>query len=184
MKHSNDAHWHWQAHATVDNAALIDWLQDAGSLTVRLRAHCHEFKVQLLKTRAITLTRSQAKWLGSPAGYCREVLLWCDNKPWIYASSLYSAAALNAVPALGGLGNKALGELMFDDPTLTRSPFEYAALARAEYQSLIQSHSHIIPLTQPMPEDLLWARRSVLAIPKAQVLVTELFLPVVCAYQE
>lgn len=190
MKPTADAQWHWQSDAALALPGLKHWLQDTGSLTVRLRHCCQDFKVQLLNTRAkVPLSLSQATWLGESEGYCREVLLLCDNVPWVYASSVYSPASLDAVPALGGLGDKALGELMFENPKLSRSCFEFAALSATSYHVLSQ---HLAPWlvhlpsspAAPVSEILPWARRSVLAIPEAKVLVTELFLPAANAYQE
>ncbi|WP_227875176.1 chorismate--pyruvate lyase family protein [Oceanisphaera profunda] len=190
MNTTLDAHWRWQFAAPVQlastadsNSSLSHWLQDTGSLTARLRQHCKQFRVQLLNTRAnVSLTPSQANWLGETHGYCREVLLLCDEQPWIYASSLYSNTALQAVPALGGLGQKALGELLFDHPQLMRSQFEFAQLTALESQQLTQQ-VHPSPLNMH-PNRPLWARRSVLAIPQASVLVSELFLPAASPYQE
>lgn len=195
MNLTADAHWRWQLATPLAQSSLSHWLQDRGSLTARLRLHCCEFRVQLLSTRAdVRFTQSQANWLGETHGYCREVLLLCDEQPWIYASSLYSHAALEALPALGGLGEKALGELLFDNPQLVRRPFEFAQLAAIEYQRLVQQvrpqlserASHIYTATDADTDADIrpWARRSVLAIPEASVLVTELFLPAASAYTE
>ena len=202
MSATADAHWHWQLAVPLAGLSMNNWLQDSGSLTARLRLCCQQFRVQLLNTRAdVPFTASQARRLGDTHGYCREVLLLCDEQPWIYASSLYSSAALKAVPALGGLGQQALGELLFDNPQLVRGAFEFAQLTALEFQQLQLSLS--ATLSQPQPaaglrqsptdvniefdtdtEPLPWARRSVLAIPKARVLVSELFLPAATAYRE
>ena len=121
---------------------MNNWLQDSGSLTARLRLCCQQFRVQLLNTRAdVPFTASQARRLGDTHGYCREVLLLCDEQPWIYASSLYSSAALKAVPALGGLGQQALGELLFDNPQLVRGAFEFAQLTALEFRSRLHSRN-------------------------------------------
>ena len=187
MNGSADADWCWQLAAPLAPPSLAHWFQDTGSLTARLRLHCQQFRVQLLNTRAnVPLTPSQADWLGETHAYCREVLLLCDEQPWVYASSLYSPAALEALPALGGLGEKALGELLFDNPQLVRSRLEFAQLTESCYQTLTAQLA--APLSRFSAADdasmLPWARRSILAIPKAQVLVSELFLPAACAYRE
>ncbi|MBO1519872.1 chorismate lyase [Oceanisphaera sp. DM8] len=163
-------------------------MQDRGSLTERLRQYCQHFRVQLLNTAQVKLTADQAAWLGVERAYCREVLLLCDEQPWVYANSLYSPAALSAVPALGGLGDSALGELLFEHPLLTRSEFEFARLTVGQCQQLNQrltsgaqptAELHVL-LSQLLAGNvtgLPWARRSVLATPEAAVLVSELFLP-------
>lgn len=203
MIYPTDASWSWntrQPESQLESQPecqqeLCDWLQDTGSLTERLRQCCQHFRVQLQRTRAqVSLTVDQAAWLGVDRAYCREVLLLCDNQPWVYASSLYSPAALKAVPALGGLGERALGELLFEHPKLTRSDFEFAQLTRNQWQQLLQEQAELGPAslfsniptnTQASASDALpWARRSLLAIPQAGVLVTELFLPAAQRYRE
>ena len=193
MNAAADAHWGWQSALPLTELNIQHWLQDTGSLTARLRLCCQQFRVQLLNTRAqVPLTPSQAHRLGVTHAYCREVLLLCDEQPWVYASSLYSSAALAGVPALGGLGQKALGELLFDNPRLVRSPFEFAQLTSLEFQQLQlairASFSHAqSDASTTLDADAAWrpwARRSVLAIPKARVLVSELFLPAAIAYRE
>lgn len=179
---SADANWSWQSTASTI-AMLNSWLQDTGSLTERLRRHCQHFNVQLQATRPhVKLSAEQQGWLGAKQANCREVLLLCDGQPWIYASSLYTQSAEQAVPALAGLGERALGELLFEHPQLTRSAFEFAQLNQAQWQGLQQTQqlTSLVNSTQLLP----WARRSVLAIPQAQVLVTELFLPQEHVYQE
>lgn len=190
-----DAGWNWSARLPESHPELCHWLQDTGSLTERLRLCCRHFRVQLQRTRAqVSLTPEQADWLGVEQAHCREVLLLCDQQPWIYASSLYSASASDAVPALGGLGQRALGELLFEDPRLTRSDFEFARLTASQWQQWVQqqgagqetpgmSLSSMCPQTFA-PAALPWARRSLLAIPQASVLVTELFLPAARVYRE
>lgn len=191
MSYSVDAHWSWTTSLPDlggdtqmqlrPRSHLCDWLQDKGSLTERLRQCCQHFRVQLLNTAQVKLTTEQTAWLGVERAYCREVLLLCDEQPWVYASSLYSPAALSAVPALGGLGERALGELLFEHPLLTRSEFEFAQLTAPHWQQLVQEHTQLDG-QQPAVQagsavNLPWARRSLLATPQAGVLVSELFLP-------
>lgn len=202
MKATTDAYWEWQVSVPSEQPTLSHWLQDTGSLTERLRLHSTQFRVQLLSTHSqVPLTAEQASWLGEDQAYCREVLLLCDEQPWIYASSLYSNAAHDAVPALGDLGPRALGELLFDHPALVRSRFEFAQLSGPQCQQLthnIQQQSRQFELFTAFNSTLLerescektatpmlpWARRSLLSIPEASVLVSELFLPVAVAYRE
>lgn len=190
-----DAGWNWSTRLPDSQPELCHWLQDTGSLTERLRLCCQHFRVQLQRTRAqVSLAPEQADWLGVEQAYCREVLLLCDEQPWIYASSLYSSSASDAVPALGGLGQRALGELLFEHPRLTRSNFEFARLTASQWQQLVQQQSTVqetsgAPLLSTpgqvfSPAVLPWARRSLLAIPQASVLVTELFLPTAQVYRE
>ncbi|ATG72570.1 chorismate--pyruvate lyase family protein [Zobellella denitrificans] len=179
MTASIDHRWGWSAASPLGWPALCDWLRDPGSLTERLRRHCRDFRVEVLASEALlSLTPQQKALLDCEQAYCREVLLYCDETPWVYASSLYSPATRAAMPQLTGLGRRALGELLFDAPDLQRSTFEFAELTNDERIRLCHRAG-----LDPSPGPL-WGRRSVLATGRARVLVTELFLPAVPAYQE
>ncbi|GHA13469.1 chorismate--pyruvate lyase family protein [Oceanisphaera arctica] len=185
MINTADHAWHWGPELPQSQLPLCNWLQDAGSLTERLRRHCRQFRVQLQSTTAeITLTPTQAAWIGAERAFCREVLLLCDEQPWVYASSLYSPSTLNVVPALAGLGQRALGELLFEDPQLQRREFEFAQLTAAQWRQLAQMQSIVQDTAPGDSYPLPWARRSLLATGQAGVLVTELFLPAAQAYRE
>ncbi|MFP2769100.1 chorismate--pyruvate lyase family protein [Oceanisphaera sp. KMM 10153] len=185
MTNTADHDWHWGPELPRSRMPLCNWLQDTGSLTERLRRHCRQFRVQLQSTTAeITLTPTQAAWIGADRAFCREVLLLCDEQPRVYASSLYSPSSLHAIPALGGLGQRALGELLFEDPQLLRSDFEFACLTEAQWRQLSRMQGMTQHLDQLANGPSLWARRSLLATGQAGVLVTELFLPAAQAYRE
>lgn len=177
-----DQGWHWLTGQSLPalSPLLTDWLFDRGSMTERLRRHCRDFRV-VVRTQAdeVALEPALAERLGGDRAFCREVLLYCDDVPWIYASSLFSHASLDACPELAGLGQKALGELLFGQPGLARSPFEFTGLSPGEQAALARRID--MPLTADFP---LWGRRSSLQTGGAQVLVTELFLPRAQAYQE
>ncbi|MDV2858743.1 chorismate--pyruvate lyase family protein [Oceanimonas sp. CAM02] len=177
---SIDNDWHW-GQLPPASPALQSWLHEPGSLTRRLRRHCAQFHVKVLADGVLRpLMPAQAEWLQAEQGYCREVLLCCDNLPWVYATSLYSPATQAALPALSGLGSKALGELMFEAPDLTRTPFELTGLTPTQYQQLA-AHAG---LAATEPATMPWARRSALSTGQASVLVTELFLPNSAPYQD
>lgn len=177
-----DQEWHWLTGPAMPELSplLTDWLYDRGSMTERLRRHCRHFRVEVRASADdIALEPALAERLGSPRAFCREVLLYCDDAPWVYASSLYSGASLDACPELAGLGQKALGELLFEHPGLARSQFEFAGLGHEELAVLARRIE--LPLVADFP---LWGRRSTLQAGGAQVLVTELFLPRAWAYKE
>ncbi|WP_245748860.1 chorismate--pyruvate lyase family protein [Oceanisphaera psychrotolerans] len=185
MTNTVDHAWHWGPELPPSRMPLCSWLQDTGSLTERLRRHCRQFRVQLQSTTAtMALTPAQAAWIGAERAFCREVLLLCDEQPWVYASSLYSPSTLDAVPALAGLGQRALGELLFEDPRLVRSEFEFARLTEPQWRQLAQQQDLSQQIAQEAGASLPWARRSLLATGQAGVLVTELFLPAAQAYRK
>lgn len=175
-----DHAWNWGTALPAGRPRLCDWLEEAGSLTRRLRQHCRDFRVEPLAEASLRpLGAEQVLLLGAEQAYCREVLLLCDDHPWVFASSLYSPDTREALPALAGLGRRALGELMFEAADLSRSRFQFAGLDSRQYRRLAD-HAGLAPEPAASP----WGRRSVLSTSRARVLVTELFLPAANAYQE
>ena len=96
----------------------------------------------------------------------REVLLMCNNEPWVYARSILPFSSLQgSLRFLRKLKNSALGALLFKDPKLTRSCFEIAKIELPE---------HLLPEAKVR---LLYNRRSLFHLHQQPLLVTETFLP-------
>lgn len=159
---------------------LIDWLCDPSSLTARLKSHCAEFHVEVLGQH---IEKCQAKEACSaiPAGsqvLVREVLLYCDNKPHVFARSLLPMDSLNGEQqTLANLGSQPLGQVLFNDPSLRREAIE---VARFNHCSVVAELCNKLSVR---PEGDLWGRRSLFFINDKPLLVAEIFLPDANAYQ-
>lgn len=140
------------------------WLQDRGSLTLRLtRAAGGEFAVRVLCQHWATPSADEARALNMPPrqlALIREVeLLGRDGTPWVYARSVLPAATLTGRERrLRQLGDRSLGSLMFSDPSLSRSPLMASCLRDSTGKRY-------------------WARRSVFRLHNKPLLVCEVFLP-------
>ena len=174
----------WHTAATVHKFSLPDklrrWLLDDGSLTRRLRTICSEnFRVKILHQGRAAPMVNEAQRLGIPAQqwvFCREVLLYCDNRAMVYARTVIPAAALKGrLRRLANLGEKPLGEILFADPHIKRGGLEIAQLQLGEllYEKLLQAK----PCNQPLGEKAIWARRSAFLYHDKRLLVSEIFLP-------
>ncbi|WP_066337899.1 chorismate--pyruvate lyase family protein [Azohydromonas lata] len=105
--------------------ALGRWQRAPGSLTARLKQLGKHFEVQTLRQRVAPLLREERRELGVGRFLVREVILLVDGQPLVWARSVAPARSL-AGPwrALGGLGTRPLGQLLFDDPRVARSPLK------------------------------------------------------------
>lgn len=103
--------------------ALRRWQRAPGSLTARLKGLGEHFEVLTLRQRVAPLLREERRELGAGRHLVREVILQVDGVPLVWARSVAPARAL-AGPwrALAGLGARPLGQLLFDDPRVARSP--------------------------------------------------------------
>jgi chorismate--pyruvate lyase len=152
-------------------AASRTWLQDDGSLTVRLiELNLGKFCVERLYQGWQLPLLSECKLLGvSPRqrALVREVGLMLGHKTVVFARSVFPIASLTGDLAhLRYLQNKSLGAILFKHPGMRRSPFELARIG---------GDSDYLPATlhQDTPA---WGRRSRFVIGGRSLMVSEVFL--------
>ena len=146
------------------------WLLDNGSLTERLIARAQgDFRVEvvaqgwsrpnLLEARALQVDPRLRVLV-------REVRLIGRGEAWVHARSLIPATTLTGRHRkLAHLGDRPLGQVLFNDPTMRRDAIETAS----------------IPLYTPGQRA--WARRSVFRLDGKPLLVSEVFLPALLSLQ-
>lgn len=164
---------------------LKGWLLDPNSLTARLKSHCQQFRVELLGQHIEPCQENEAVSL-IPAGeqvLVREVLLFCDDKPHVFARSLLPLSSLTGdEQALANLGTQSLGQVLFNNPSLKRQAIEVA---------LFDKNSAVAKMTAQLAnssisatgDDNLWGRRSIFVLEGKPLMVAEVFLPGTFAYQ-
>lgn len=161
------------------SANIRAWLLAPGSTTKLFNT---------LSQRPMQIRRLQQAWqvplraethkLGLPLHkqvLLRQVELWCDDHPWMYArAAIPSETLIGKYQQLKRLGTRPLGDILFRDPLMKRSPFEVALLksTHVEYQLAIDD----LPI-QPKADVSLFARRSVFLLNHEPLLLTEIFLP-------
>lgn len=164
----------WNGSTIGCEQALVPWLHDHGSLTLRIQQRCDHFAVRPVRSGLARIARDESTLLGTPLqqlAYSREVFLYADGRPVVFAHSTCAARHLRgAWGSLAGLGNKPLGAMLFAHPLVERKPLRFKALRS----------SHPLYRQASMPGDMppgLWARRSLFYLHDAPLLVTEVFLP-------
>ncbi|MHA6910367.1 chorismate--pyruvate lyase family protein [Ralstonia pseudosolanacearum] len=160
------------------------WAVGVNSLTARLRAASSSFRVELLgQGRAMPL-RDEWRCLGLPRAaetLAREVLLICDDAPVVYAHTIVHPRSVAADwPFLRALGTQPLGHALFADPRVARGAFEFALLD-GRHPLVRQAHA-ALGGTLPGAMARLPARRSVFRRGVSAMLVTEVFLPALAAF--
>ncbi len=175
----------WQPHVLALNApsGYAPWLTEAGSLTARLKAHSHSFRVQRLHQRTARCLSDEAGVIGlHQAGRVleREVLLRCDNTPAVFAHTVVpTSATASDWPLFSALGERSLGTTLFGDPLVRRGVLEFARLreghplARRAWAAL-RENGVALPRAH-----ILYARRCLYRRRQGSLLVTEVFLPTV-----
>lgn len=154
---------------------LVPWLRDRGSLTQRIQQHSSHFAVHNIYSGLARIAHDESVLLEiapQRLAYSREVFLYADNLPVVFAHSVLARERLcDAWTAVRALGNKPLGALLFAHPLVERNPLHYQALRSTH--SLYQRSAKVLR----DPPRRLWARRSLFYLHGAPLLVTEVFLP-------
>jgi len=152
-------------------AAVWPFISEEGSLTERLKAKAGAaFHVEVLKESEVPLLAQDAALLHAKAGepaYLRQVYL-CGSEPLVYARSV---AVGEGRRWLKELGDNPLGQRVFADKDARRGPIEVTCLAPGEplYEVAVAGFA-----AKP---GKLWARRSLLTVGAAAILIYECFLP-------
>lgn len=171
---------HWQNPKQFSVAAqLLDWLLDPNSLTLRLKKYCQHFRVEVLGQAIERCSESEANediHTGEQV-LVREVLLYCDDVPQVFARSLIPLTSLTGEQQqLAHLGTQSLGQVLFNHPDLKRKCIEISSF---DQQSQVSQLSRYLDLSVTTP---LWGRRSVFLLEQKPVMVAEIFLPNAFAY--
>ncbi len=159
---------------------LRNWLLDTGSLTERLQSQCRHFDLQLLGQRQMQPELEEIEHIlavnPSAEGQTwqvREVVLKGNHQPWVFARSIICDALCAA--DFAGLGNKPLGQIIFNDKRFTRHPFQICELTPS---------CGINGKLKVRDDVTLWGRRSVFSFGDLCLMVAEVFLPDSPAYQQ
>ncbi|MFZ5524143.1 MAG: chorismate--pyruvate lyase family protein [Pseudomonadota bacterium] len=170
---TSDKFWHGAALGC--GADLAPWLRDHGSLTQRIQQRCASFAVRNVHSGLARIALDESALLGVAAqqlAYSREVFLYADDSPVVFAHSVVAMEHLRgAWAAVRSLGSKPLGAMLFAHPLVERRPLHYKALRNTH--PLHQRAAAVLS----DPPDRLWARRSLFHLRGAPLLVTEVFLP-------
>jgi chorismate lyase len=161
------------------------WLIDSGSLTKSLQQKYANFAVKPVAVNFAKAVVEEAALLRLPThktALIREVLLFGNNRPVVFAHSVLPRASLRgAWNGLGRLGNKPLGATLFANAKVKRTPLSYKKLSKNHvlYRRALKNLAatqQMVPKPMQAPT-FLWARRSIFSLNCATILVTEIFLP-------
>lgn len=106
-------------------------------------------------------------------GFVREVLIYADKSPVIYAKTVFPAETLDETnAALKTLGNQSLGDILFKSDKSSREYIEYAVLNQTS-----ELYQRIEQFSSLKNHELIHTRRSLFLMEAKPLLVLEAFLP-------
>lgn len=149
------------------------WLRDPGSLTKKLReSPYHKIRLHLIsagwghadleESLFLNITSQQPVWV-------RELEWKMSDECWISARVVIPDQAFNhsEFQKILILGSHSIGDLLFNNPTTTRGPFEFSQLL-----------GYRTPPYVPKTLKPIWARRSIFSFENYPILISEFFLPI------
>ena len=139
-----------------------DWLFDNGSLTAKLQNICDKFEVLLL---------SKGWHRYSDEYSVRQVLLFGDNRPWIWGVTTIRTEDLVKSPALSTWKDAPLGHLLFSKGVIHQRKFEIADFSQDS------SFVRIFDSYYDKNHGPIWARKAEIWYEAIPLSLTEVFLP-------
>ncbi len=139
--------------AKITSSKARKYLLDNSSLTAKLKQKYPDFRVKLLSEKKANINANENDIFTelNTDFYIREVLLFGNNKPVVFARSVIPDN--KEVANILGLGNKPLGEVLFNNDKIKRGLIQYT-----------KTNNNI------------WAKRSVFYLQNSKILVCEFFL--------
>ena len=135
MHQRNHLELNWQHSPTLSDLPekLGEWILHPGSFMDRLRHFgAKSPEVQLLHQSWQLPALNEKSILDmaeSEQALIREVLIYSPGKKWMYARTVFPRKTLTGdESALSQLENRSLGSVLFNDPTIQRSPFDVVCL--------------------------------------------------------
>ena len=120
----------------VQNKEIISWLTESGSITSRIKSFSN-FRLKLLRDGPGKLDASEDDLIitNYKENNIREVVLYSDEEPFIYAKSILPLETIRlGLGALGNLKENPLGDILFSNPQIKK---KYMLFAKFELNKRI-----------------------------------------------
>lgn len=174
---------HWQNKAITElelsDGNFHSVIFEEGSLTYLLQAYCQgEFHIELISESWDHAILDEADLLSisrEDNAFIRKSLLRCDDNTLVFARTVIPEKSLvGKNKQLTTLGEKPLGDILFNDKTSSRKHMRYAKIpVNCE---LHKEASAGLDITTA-----LWGRQSLFYIEERPLTITEIFLPAIQA---
>jgi len=112
----------------VRNKEILSWLNEPGSITSRIKSFS-DFKLKLLKDGPgeVDIIEDDLIVSNYKKNNIREVILFSDEEPLIYAKSIIPLETIRlGLGILGNLKENPLGDILFSNPEIKKKYMLYA----------------------------------------------------------
>ena len=120
----------------VQNNEILSWLIESGSITSRIKSFS-DFKLELLRDGPGEVDAADDDLIiaNYKENNIREVLLYSDEEPLIYAKSIIPLETIRlGLGVLGNLKENPLGDILFSNPEIKK---EYMLFSKFELNKKI-----------------------------------------------
>jgi|TARA_B110000503_G_scaffold135514_1_gene216269 chorismate lyase len=128
-----------ELHMYLNDEETLSWLLEDGSITQKI-SDMAIFKLEIIRDR-LGLASIGEYWalrLCPQPVRVREVILSGNNQPMVYAKSIIPRSTSNkGYPALGKIGSKPLGDLIFTSNLFIKESRMFASFVKHGYPSKI-----------------------------------------------
>ena len=112
----------------LPSEVIKSWLLEDGAITKRIKLN-YEFRLELIKDEISFVQETDKAFLDTKSGEIkvREVILYADEEPIVFAQTLIPNTTIkNGLSELGNIGNKPLGDILFEKDIFTKSDQVFA----------------------------------------------------------
>ena len=112
----------------VQNKEILSWLNESGSITSRIKSFSN-FRLKLLRDSPGEVDAAEDDLIISnyEENNIREVVLYSDKEPFIYAKSILPLETIRlGLGALGNLKENPLGDILFSNPEIKKKYMLFA----------------------------------------------------------
>ena len=181
---------HWYSREDINGSSIAEpsrlWLAHVGSMTRLIKQHIKaEFELKVVRELVSEASERECELLNlsSNTVYVREIVMYADGQPWLYARSVFPQQVLDLTDkSLKELGDQPLGRLFFH----SESDISGKTNPRQSIEIGYVSADHELLNGESFPEtaeQALYARRSTFNYHDMPALVQEVFLPAHPIYQ-
>ena len=116
----------------LNSSIIKSWLLEEGPITKRIKQN-GAFRLHLIQDEFSSINQNDKDFIECTSNEIklREVLLYCDDSPVVFAQTIIPAEAISkGLKDLGNLGSKPLGDILFEEDIFTKDKVFYALFER------------------------------------------------------
>ena len=117
----------------ISNNEICSWLVENGPITKRIKKN-GAFKLHLIQDELSSIEQEDKDFIDCTSNKIklREVILFCNDAPIVFAQTIIPFETIsNGLEQLGNLGNKPLGDILFEKDIFTKDKVVYALFENA-----------------------------------------------------